>query len=87
MELTFSVNLSFGGLNDLPSNVVHVIDTETDKVHLLSQKLNYPVTDVAAIVVTNTIYAFGGRTVNSLGDIIITNKWQYFDVLSKGICA
>eukprot|EP01084_Bolivina_argentea_P080747 146252_1 len=57
------------------SNLVHVIDTNTDEVSVSPDQLVYAVSTTAAVVITSKIYAFGGR--NDDGNL---GTWMYYEI-------
>eukprot|EP01083_Nonionella_stella_P139855 427523_1 len=59
-------------------DTVHIIDPITANVSLSSERLIYPVDGVAAIVVNNVIYAFGGRH-SDVNTLIYLDTWMEYE--------
>ena len=59
-------------------NYVTMIDTRTGNVSILSDRLNYPIAAVGAIITDYTIYIFGGNK----GNMTIQDTWSKYALSS-----
>ena len=59
------------------TDLVHIIDTISNVVTVSSITLAYPIYGTSAIVINDTIYAFGGQFKNNT-----INQWQYYHIES-----
>eukprot|EP01083_Nonionella_stella_P002446 7066_1 len=59
-------------------DLVHVIDTTTDSVSVMNDRLAYPTAGASAIIVENTLYVFGGRKGNT--DFDSYQLWMYYEL-------